>query len=79
MNIKLDVQVVHAPGVIKNLRHKKVDGPLMGKPESNRVATKVELVEKVNEQNARPERHQKPEDQHVPQEFYGFLPVGLTA
>jgi hypothetical protein len=78
MNIKLDVQVVHAPGVIENLYYEEVNGPLMGKPESNRVATKVELVEKINEQNARPERHQKPEDQHIPQQLQGFFPVGMT-
>ena len=37
-----------------------------------------ELIEKIDEQNARPERHQKPEDQHVPQQLQGFFPVGMT-
>jgi hypothetical protein len=78
MNIKLDVQVVHAPGVIKNLPDKEVHGTLVRKPETQWVTAQVELVKKFHKQNARPERHQKPEDQHVPQEFQGFFPVGLT-
>jgi hypothetical protein len=63
MNIKLDVQVVHAPGVIKDLPDKEVDGTLVRKPETQRITAQVELVKKVHKQNARPERHQKPEDQ----------------
>jgi len=47
-------------------------------PETQGVTTEVELVEKVNKQNARPKGHQKPEDQHIPQELQGFLPVGTT-
>jgi len=78
MNIELDVQVVHAPGVIKDLPDKEVNGPLVRKPETQWVTTQVKLVKKFDKQNTRPERHQKPEDQDVPQKFDGFFPVGLT-
>jgi hypothetical protein len=73
MNIKLDVQVVHAPGVIKNLPNEKVHGTLMGKPETQRITTQMELVKKVHKQNARPKRHQKPEDQARSSKASGFL------
>jgi hypothetical protein len=79
MNIELDVQLVHAPGIVKNLDHKDVHGTLLSKPESQWITSQMELIQKTGEQNTRPERHQEPEDQNVPQELDGFFPVGLTA
>jgi hypothetical protein len=37
VNVKLDVQIVHTPGVIEDLDHKEINGALVCKPEAQRI------------------------------------------
>jgi hypothetical protein len=69
-DIELLIKAVHLPHVNKDQNDKDVNGSLLGKPETQLEAEEVELIEEVDDQDAKDERNQEPDTeqyQHQPE------------
>jgi hypothetical protein len=63
VNVEFTVKFIHFAGVEKDQANEDVDGALLGKPEAELVAPQRDGIKGVDQQDAKTERDNKPDDQ----------------
>jgi len=75
VDTKLTVQFIHLPGIEEYQHDEGKNGTLLGKPETERVATEYDIVQQWSKQNAETERDDEPYDQAANQKPQISFPV----
>ena len=78
MDVVEPVQMIHSPGIEKDQYDERIDGTLLGKPETKFEATNANGVQLIDEQDAEPVRTNKPYNHAAKKEPQISLPVGFA-
>ena len=75
VDFKLAVELIHQGGVNENDQNENVDGALLGKPKSELESAHFNVIELINEEDAKSVGHDKPYTEENGKESQVALPI----